>query len=152
MEPWEESLDLDDSDIPSLLRPCKRLHRHQHQTPISAAALSQPTLKPCSNRPQTEEEEESVGRQNSCPNSTERRRIIPGPAGAVQSAMLQKSRDREKRQQQLLSSQSCNVDPISTQEYIRRAVENAPEFDDDFSSNPWLSALQFIGSFHRIIN
>ncbi|XP_027125422.1 uncharacterized protein [Coffea arabica] len=161
MEPWEEALDLDDSDIPSLLRPCKRHHR---QTSISAAAtttstsLSQPTLRPCSNRPQTlviEEEteqqqhQEQQRQQFSRPISPQRRRIIPGPAGAVQSAMLQKNRDREK--EHLFSSQTSDSNPIPTQEYIRRAVENAPEFDDDFSSDPWLSALQFIGTVDGVV-
>ncbi|CDO98345.1 unnamed protein product [Coffea canephora] len=161
MEPWEEALDLDDSDIPSLLRPCKRHHR---QTSISAAAtttstsLSQPTLRPCSNRPQTlviEEEteqqqhQEQQRQQFSRPNSPQRRRIIPGPAGAVQSAMLQKNRDRER--EHLFSSQTSDSNPIPTQEYIRRAVENAPEFDDDFSSDPWLSALQFIGTVDGVV-
>ncbi|KAL3529129.1 hypothetical protein ACH5RR_008451 [Cinchona calisaya] len=160
MEPWEEALDLDDSDIPSLLRPCKRLH-HQSSIPAATSAstsntsLSHPILKSCSShisetliiqeepvQPQQQEEE------HSCPNS-KRRRIIPGPAGAVQSAMVQKSLDREK--EHLFSSQTENVNPISTQDYIRRAIENAPEFDDDFSSHPWLSALQFIGTADGVV-
>lgn len=34
---------------------------------------------------------------------------------------------------------------LSTQDYIRRAMEGTAEFDDDFTSHPWLSALQFLG-------
>lgn len=34
--------------------------------------------------------------------------------------------------------------PVTTQEYIRRAVEDAEE-DDDFNRNPWLTALEFLG-------
>lgn len=33
--------------------------------------------------------------------------------------------------------------PVPTQEYIRRAVEDAEE-DDDFKHNPWLSAVDFL--------
>ncbi|KAL3818611.1 hypothetical protein ACJIZ3_004516 [Penstemon smallii] len=88
-QPWE-ALDLDDSDLPSLLRPCKR---HRSTT-------------------------------------------IPGPAGAIQSAMLRKTLDRQNDTNNVL---------IPTQEYIRRAVEDTSEFDDDFTRHPWLSALQFLG-------
>lgn len=34
--------------------------------------------------------------------------------------------------------------PVTTQEYIRRALEDG-EDDDDFNRNPWLSALEFLG-------
>lgn len=37
-------------------------------------------------------------------------------------------------------------DPISTQEYIRRAVEEPGGDDDDFSCNPWLLAVDFVRS------
>ncbi|GAA0167206.1 hypothetical protein LIER_22190 [Lithospermum erythrorhizon] len=109
MEPWEISLDVDDSDLPSFLRPCKRLH---HQTTTT---------------------------------TSRNERLIPGPAGQLQSAMLQKSHDRQ------------NIDPdndyvIPTQEYIRKAVqENSSEFDFDFQANAWMSAIQFLGEVDGVI-
>lgn len=152
---WEEALDVDDSDLPSLLRPCKRrLHRQQDSisTSTSTAAagfsLSQPVLEPCSNasKTQVENQAESPVRvlessSSDSRNKSEQSRPIPGPAGAVQSAMLQKTIDR--RNHDFSSDQFAN--PIATQEYIRRAVEDAPEFDEDFSSNAWISALRFVG-------
>ena len=36
-------------------------------------------------------------------------------------------------------------DPIPTQEYIKRVLENGDDRDDDdFRANPWLSALDFL--------
>ena len=35
-------------------------------------------------------------------------------------------------------------DPILTQEFIRRVLQNGDEQDDDFTNNPWLSALEFV--------
>ncbi|CAI9113681.1 OLC1v1014329C1 [Oldenlandia corymbosa var. corymbosa] len=144
MEPWE-ALDIDDSDIPSLLRPCKRLHRQENPISISTASPAGPFLRPCSRRSSPTLVVEEDQQEPSEP----KRRIIPGPAGAVQSAMLQKARDREK--ENILGSESIHFNPVSTQEYIRRAVEDVPEFDDDFSGNPWLSALQFIGTVDGVV-
>ncbi|KAI5660281.1 hypothetical protein M9H77_29074 [Catharanthus roseus] len=158
---WEEALDVDDSDLPSLLRPCKRrLHRQQDSisTSTSTAAagfsLSQPVLEPCSNasKTQVENQAESPVRvlessSSDSRNKSEQSRPIPGPAGAVQSAMLQKTIDR--RNHDFSSDQFAN--PIATQEYIRRAVEDAPEFDEDFSSNAWISALRFVGTTDGVI-
>ena len=37
-------------------------------------------------------------------------------------------------------------EPVPTQEYIRRVVENGDHADsnDDFASDPWLCALEFL--------
>ncbi|KAK7370114.1 hypothetical protein VNO80_12170 [Phaseolus coccineus] len=53
--------------------------------------------------------------------------LIPGPAGAVQAVMSNRSRDH----------------PLPTQEFIRRVGR---ESHRDFSTNPWLCAIQFVRS------
>lgn len=57
--------------------------------------------------------------------------LIPGPAGAVQSAMMQRR---------------TAADPLPTQEFVRRVLQNGHHTDRDFNANPWLSALQFLPS------
>lgn len=149
MEPWE-GLDVDDSDLHSLLRPCKRLHlnRNPISTPTGSSE-SQPAVLPCSNSSKTLVENERAAEEDEpqqvvvVESSRANFRRIPGPAGDVQAAMLRKDMDRQNHD---FSSSQC-ANPIATQEYIRRAVEeNAPEFDDDFNRNPWISALQYIGN------
>ncbi|XP_022755049.1 uncharacterized protein LOC111303210, partial [Durio zibethinus] len=106
---WE-ALDLDDSDLPSLIRPCKR--------------KPQPTPK------------KDLQPVIPIPNQTSPS-LIPGPAGAVQAAMLRKLQKR--------NDPFCiDEETLSTQEYIRRAVEDPCADDDDFSRDPWLFALEFI--------
>ena len=57
--------------------------------------------------------------------------LIPGPAGELQSAMHHRRRTQEEL--------------VPTQEFIRRVVENPHRHDDhDFSTNPWLCALDFL--------
>ncbi|KAL0397289.1 UNVERIFIED_CONTAM: hypothetical protein Scaly_0177300 [Sesamum calycinum] len=89
-EPWE-ALDLDDSDLPSLLRACKRRRSPSPTTtptptPTPAAAIlplpQSPAFQPPENHP-----------QHQPPPS--RPRSIPGPAGAVQAAILRKNLDCE---------------------------------------------------------
>ncbi|XWS50828.1 hypothetical protein CRYUN_Cryun12cG0122900 [Craigia yunnanensis] len=124
-DPWE-ALDLDDSDLPSLLRPCKR--KPQNSPPPSPKR----DLQPYSflSQPVT-----SIPNPNSPPPSSPS--LIPGPAGAFQAAMLRKLQNR--------NNPSCmDEEPLSTQEYIRRAVEDPGADDDDFSRDPWLFALEFI--------
>nr|KYP67448.1 Uncharacterized protein C17orf53 isogeny [Cajanus cajan] len=53
--------------------------------------------------------------------------VIPGPAGAVQAVMRNRRRD----------------EPLPTQEFLRRIDS---ESDRDFSTNPWLCALQYVRS------
>ncbi|GFZ01055.1 hypothetical protein Acr_14g0006900 [Actinidia rufa] len=132
MEAWE-ALDLDDSDLPSLLRPCKRRRRrhrhhsnsqHSHQFFNSSLSLQQQPTSPSQTLPSPQ------SLQLPSPNSTTPP-LIPGPAGPVQAAMLRKVRAHQ--------NPTC-----ATQEYIRRAVEDGEE-DEDFNRNPWLCALQFLG-------
>ncbi|KAL3343496.1 hypothetical protein AABB24_027164, partial [Solanum stoloniferum] len=136
MEPWE-ALDVDDSDLHSLLRPCKRLHQNPNPSTSTSTSNSPAVLTPPSRTPETSQLGSSHYQLQSPPQ-----RLIPGPAGAVQAAMLQRTHDRQCHSS--ISSQRDN--PIPTQEYIRRAVENSTEFDYDFQSNPWLCALEFVGA------
>ncbi|MED6173504.1 hypothetical protein PIB30_060114 [Stylosanthes scabra] len=73
-EPWEK-LDVDDSDLPSFLRPCKRFHSD------SNSSQSQTLIDADSAPP-----------------------LIPGPAGAVQAAMRHR-RSRDPLEEPLLSTQ-----------------------------------------------
>ncbi|KAG4137350.1 hypothetical protein ERO13_D07G066400v2 [Gossypium hirsutum] len=114
--PWE-TLDIDDCGLPSLLRPCN--HKPLKSTP--PFPLISQSLSPTSN--------------SSLPSSPN---LIPGPAGAVQAAMLRKLHYNN-------NSSCIGEDPVPTQEYIRRAVvDPAAAADDDFSRDPWLFALEFI--------
>ncbi|XP_031100920.1 uncharacterized protein LOC116004862 isoform X2 [Ipomoea triloba] len=144
-EPWE-ALDVDDSDLPSLLQPCKRLCHHRRNPNSASATSSQSSFTPCSSSTLiSEQEKEDQNLQvlqpfqqsdsaPSQPQPTPHR--IPGPAGVIQSAMLQKSFDRKNHE--VWSS------PIPTQDYVRKAVEDSSEFDYDFHSSAWFCALQFI--------
>lgn len=115
MEPWEE-LDVDDSDFPSLLRPCKRHHHSSSLHQPSQASSPQPRSSPSSSLP----------------------RLIPGPAGTVQAAMHRRaSKDHA-------FSGGPDEEPVPTQEYIRRVLEIGGGQDDDFKANPWLFALDFL--------
>ncbi|XVE63971.1 hypothetical protein DITRI_Ditri07aG0063600 [Diplodiscus trichospermus] len=125
-DPWE-TLDLDDSDLPSLLRPCKRKPQN---CPPSISKRNRQAHSLFSPQPVT-----PIPNSNSPPSSSPS--LIPGPARAVQAAMLQKLQNRD-------SPFSVDEEPLSTQEYIRRAVEDPGADDDDFLRDPWLFALEFI--------
>nr|GEX57662.1 RNA-directed DNA polymerase, eukaryota [Tanacetum cinerariifolium] len=63
-------------------------------------------------------------------------RIIPGPAGILQLALLRKiSEIRE----------GGHNGEMSTQEYVRKITEEASE-DDHFTRGPWLSAIQYLAA------
>lgn len=59
--------------------------------------------------------------------------LIPGPAGAVQSAMIQR---------RTLGSSNT----LPTQELVRHVLQNGHDSDLDFNSNPWLSAQVHVES------
>ncbi|GJZ82402.1 ribonuclease H-like domain-containing protein [Tanacetum coccineum] len=61
-------------------------------------------------------------------------RIIPGLAGIVQQAKLLKERD-------ILLGWDGAI--ISTQEYIKKVVEDVGD-DEDFKSGPWVSATDYV--------
>ncbi|KAL4578937.1 hypothetical protein LXL04_015069 [Taraxacum kok-saghyz] len=150
MEPsWEEALDADDFDLqsPTLLRPCKQQRRDESKTSINTHLSQSQTLDSSKSPSQT---------VNSLPpNFTSSYqaevpppvRAIPGPAGIIQAAKLRKSRDKDN----ILGGEE---NPMATQEYIRRVVED-PEEDDDFKRSPWLSAIEFVyadGLFNSVQN
>ncbi|GKA66213.1 hypothetical protein Tco_0766021 [Tanacetum coccineum] len=61
-------------------------------------------------------------------------RIIPGHAGIVQTDKLRKlANNREGGKESIMS----------TQEYIRKVIEDVDE-DDDFTRAPWLSVLNYV--------
>ncbi|GJV49450.1 zf-CCHC domain-containing protein [Tanacetum coccineum] len=63
-------------------------------------------------------------------------RIILGPAGILQAAKLLKQRDM------LLG---LNGAVMSTQEYMKKVVEDVGE-DDDFKSGSWVSAIDYVNT------
>ncbi|XP_057432968.1 uncharacterized protein LOC130725797 [Lotus japonicus] len=66
-------------------------------------------------------------------SSASSRPLIPGPAGVVQAAMIQRS-------------STTDGHLIPTQQFVRRVVEDGHDTYPDFHSNAWLSALQLGGS------
>ncbi|GKD66283.1 hypothetical protein Tco_1308391 [Tanacetum coccineum] len=69
-------------------------------------------------------------------------RIIPGPAGIVQSAMQLKQMDT------LIGR---DEDRMSTQEYMKELVEDVGE-DEDFKSAPWVSATDYVNANGGIVS
>ncbi|GJX20938.1 hypothetical protein Tco_0223615 [Tanacetum coccineum] len=61
-------------------------------------------------------------------------KIIPGPAGIVQTAKLHKLADTREGGEESV---------MSTQEYIRKVIEDVGE-DDDFMCVSWLSVLDYV--------
>ncbi|EEF31908.1 hypothetical protein RCOM_0566690 [Ricinus communis] len=117
-QPWEESLDLDDSDLPSL-RPLKR------QT--TTLSPSQPFLQRCCSLS-----------QNNHNLPSQLHPFIPGPAGTLQIAMLRRRNIKNEE------NTHEHEHAVPTQEYLRRAIQDSVEDDDDFTRHPWRSAVQFI--------
>jgi hypothetical protein len=99
---------------------------------------SQSILKRCSSRlsqTQTLTFQSQPSKQSSPPP------LIPGPAGALQAAMHRRTQHIHTS---LLRPQE-HQEPLPTQEFIRRVVENPHHHDDhDFATNPWLFALDFL--------
>ncbi|KAL8139716.1 hypothetical protein V2J09_005737 [Rumex salicifolius] len=123
MEPWE-ALDLDDSDLPSILRPCKRHQSQQSQIP--PVSLSNPNFSSQHCAPTSHPPADNQSPPFRCP--------IPGPAGAMQAVMGRVCQRNEDF--------SRNRDAkISTQDYIKMVEEDDAE---EFMSDHWLSALDFL--------
>ncbi|GJT47023.1 Toll/interleukin-1 receptor domain-containing protein, partial [Tanacetum coccineum] len=127
-DPWEYSLDIDDSDL--------------HLTPVlrsSSSARVEPS--PYTPNPVTIipgpagivqlSSSTCVEPSSSTPNPA---RIIPGPAGVVQRAKLLRENVF------ILDSDGALM---STQEYMQKVVEDVGE-DDDFNSGAWLSATNYV--------
>ncbi|GJZ54007.1 hypothetical protein Tco_0608892 [Tanacetum coccineum] len=113
---WEEGLDIDDSDL--LLTPVIRPTNNTHIVPEITTTQ---TLFSSQN--------------NQVDNCVVKPiRIIPGPAGIVQMAKLRKLVDTQEDGEESV---------MSTQEYIRKVVEDVGE-DDDFTRATWLSAIDYV--------
>ncbi|CAA7400352.1 unnamed protein product [Spirodela intermedia] len=143
MEGWEEDLDVDDSDLPSL-RPSHApglVHssialanispfRRCSQVPLTSPTRSpDPPPRP---PPAADPEAEAVEPAEAAAFPPRRR--IPGPAGAVQAAMHRQAAVAQDRGGLLLE-----------EERERRAFgDDGEEADEDFVQNPWLCALDFL--------
>ncbi|GJV04720.1 putative nucleotidyltransferase, ribonuclease H [Tanacetum coccineum] len=113
---WEEGLDIDDSDL--LLTPVIRPTNNTHIVPEITTTQ---TLFSSQN--------------NQVDNCVVKPiRIIPGPAGIVQTAKLYKLVDTQEDGEESV---------MSTQEYIRKVIEDVGE-DDDFTRVSWLSAIDYV--------
>ncbi|ONK73247.1 uncharacterized protein A4U43_C04F28920 [Asparagus officinalis] len=120
---WEDEIDIDDSDLPSLLSNPKIPSKdpNSYNSTLPPLSLSLPPLQPCSQNP------------NPNPNpKNAAHRPIPGPAGAVQAAMHRKASAAVAGACSLLNSRG------------RLRVEEE-EQDGDFKLSPWLSAAAFLG-------
>ncbi|KAK9091585.1 hypothetical protein Sjap_024762 [Stephania japonica] len=149
---WD-ALDVDDSDLPSLIKPspppppppilvpCKRSSTHHQalQTPNSQPHT--PLLSPCSQLShQSPQPREGV----TSTSSAEHRRI-PGPAGALQAAMQRRALANR--------NEGFEAEEISTQDFIRRVQEiEGEDEDEDFKLNPWLCAMEFVGRIGGFAN
>ncbi|GAB4858268.1 hypothetical protein Ancab_009740 [Ancistrocladus abbreviatus] len=150
MEPWE-ALDLDDSDLPSLLRPCKRQSQHIFETqlcdssPIPASqsfsSKPPPSVSPNGNfLPQNMPLSQPPpplplpSALQPLPVEASMPHLIPGSAGAIQVAMHRRNGEHHG------FSHGKDVQ-ISTQDYIKRVEEDQSR---EFMNGPWLSALYYI--------
>ncbi|GJZ28994.1 hypothetical protein Tco_0573641 [Tanacetum coccineum] len=123
-DPWEYSLDIDDSDLhlTHVLRSSSSAHvEPSPYTPNPVTIIPGPAgVVQLSNSI-------CVEPSSSTPNPV---RIIPGPAGLVQRAKL-------------LKENVFILDPdgalMSTQEYMQKVIEDVGE-DADFNSGAWVSA------------
>ncbi|GJT94843.1 hypothetical protein Tco_1090361 [Tanacetum coccineum] len=113
---WEEGLGIDDSDL--LLTPVIRPTNNTHIVPEITTTQ---TLFSSQN--------------NQVDNCVMKPiRIIPGHAGIVQTAKLHKLVDTREGGEESV---------MSTQEYIRKVIEDVGE-DDDFTRMLWLSAIDYV--------
>ncbi|GJX91948.1 hypothetical protein Tco_0345274 [Tanacetum coccineum] len=107
---WEEGLDIDDSDLllTPVIRPTNNTHIVPEITTTQTLQVDNCVVKPI--------------------------RIIPGPAGIVQTTKLRKLVDTREGGEESV---------MSTQEYIRKVIEDVGE-DDDFTRAPWLRAIDYV--------
>ncbi|GKC47227.1 zf-CCHC domain-containing protein [Tanacetum coccineum] len=124
-DPWEYSLDIDDSDIylTPVLRPSSSTRvEPSPSTPNPVRIIPGPAGIVQQAKP-----------SGYCPNPV---RIIPGPAGIVQQAKLLKEN---------VFILDSDGDLMSTQEYMQKVVEDVGE-DDDFKSGSWVSATNYVNA------
>ncbi|GJS79513.1 hypothetical protein Tco_0729394 [Tanacetum coccineum] len=137
---WEEGLDIDDSDL--ILTPVVRPTNNPHivpeittttQTLILAQNHQVDTYAECE---QSLDIDDSDLLLNPIPI-----RIILGPASIVQMAKLHKLVDTREGGEESV---------MSTQEYIRKVIEDVGE-DDDFTRALWLSAIDYVNVDEGIV-
>ncbi|GJY83157.1 15-cis-phytoene desaturase, chloroplastic/chromoplastic [Tanacetum coccineum] len=130
-DPWEYSLDIDDSDLH--LTPVLRSSSSAHVEP-SPYTPNPVTIIPGPAGVVQLSNSICVEPSSSTPNPV---RIIPGPAGLVQRAKL-------------LKENVFILDPdgalMSTQEYMQKVVEYVGK-DADFKSGTWVSATNYVNAF-----
>ncbi|GKB59650.1 hypothetical protein Tco_0915836 [Tanacetum coccineum] len=130
-EPWEYSLDIDDSDL--RLTPVVRSSSSTHVEP-SSYTTNPVTIIP---GPSGFVQLSSSTRVEPSTSTLNPVRIIPGPAGLVQ-------------QVRLLKEKVFILDPdralMSTQQYMDKVVEDVDE-DDNFKSVAWLSTTNYVNAF-----
>ncbi|GJW37152.1 hypothetical protein Tco_0060072 [Tanacetum coccineum] len=123
-DPWEFSLDIDDSDLHLTSSLCSLNNTHVE----SSTLLQNPvTIIP---GPAGVVHLSSNTRAEPYPSTPNPVRIIPGHAGIVQQAKLLKEKVF------ILDSDGALM---STQKYMQKIIEDVGE-DDDFNSGVWVSA------------
>ncbi|GKC31603.1 hypothetical protein Tco_1038897 [Tanacetum coccineum] len=130
-DPWEYSLDIDDSDLH--LTPVLRSSSSAHVEP-SPYTPNPVTIIPGPAGVVQLSNSICVEPSSSTPNPV---RIIPGPAGLVQRAKLLKENEFIFDPDEAL---------MSTQEYMQKVVEDVGE-DADFNSGAWVSATNYMNAF-----
>ncbi|GJY18990.1 hypothetical protein Tco_0390481 [Tanacetum coccineum] len=114
---WEQALDIDDFDL--RLTPVVHPSNNPHIVPEITTTTQ--TLFSSQN--------------NQVDNCVVKPiRIIPGPAGIVQTTKLRKLADTQEGGEESV---------MSTQEYIRKVIEDVGD-DDNFTCAPWLSVLDYV--------
>nr|GEV52900.1 hypothetical protein [Tanacetum cinerariifolium] len=130
-EPWELSLDIDDSDLQLTHIVHSSNSIHVEPSPLTQNSV---TIIPAPLGIIQLSNSKRIEPSSSTSNPV---RIIPGPAGLVQRANL-------------LKENVFILDPdgalISTQEYMHKVVEDACE-EVDFNGGAWVSATNYVIAF-----
>lgn len=130
MERWEDEIDVDDSDLQSVVHLHSQTLKPRSLNPCSQTCCSSQTLDPNppshSQLPIPVSETDPV--EEDLKTASTYRPPIPGPAGAIQAAM---------RRQSAIGAAKCS--PLEG----RYLCETE---DVDFELNPWLCALSSLGN------
>ncbi|KAH0461053.1 hypothetical protein IEQ34_008628 [Dendrobium chrysotoxum] len=145
MEGWEGQIDVDDSDLQSVLRPpllhssCPPhaiLNRLEPCSQISSSFQTLdriPSIPPFQSQLPTNISEINQNEEEEHPKFSISRPLIPGPAGAIQAAMRRRSAAASSKRLLPEEEGSDDLDLCVNEE------------DGDFKLNPWLYSLSFLG-------
>ncbi|GKC18819.1 hypothetical protein Tco_1020969 [Tanacetum coccineum] len=135
---WEEGLDIDDSDL-TYLPPRLDIDDSDLQLTSFVRTSNNPHIVP----EITTTTQTLFSSQNNQVDICVAKpiRIIPGPAGIVQTSKLRKLFDTHEGGEESV---------MSTQEYIRKVIKDVGE-DDDFMRAPWLSAIDYVNVDEGIV-